>query len=302
MSWPSEIKSNINNKGGANKACAACKFQRRRCTKDCILSPYFPSDKPTTFTNAHRLFGVCNMTRILSKIKPEQRDECMKSIIFESDMRAQFPVEGCLGIIRRYKDDLAKVNAELHYVQRWIAYFKQQEQYHLQQQQQQQQYLSLPLILTPDQPYNQRKDDCTNIVALPGIGVGVGVNDNNVQKENSNEKLDSKLGALSMCEQFVDLKPSKDKLGECSAYSCQQVENQVHANQMDLESDRRLLKFSPQNNTIDYKHKDGEYCVSKMNNTKNDHDVKLARYSAISIHATNNNIQNCCAKKSLTDV
>ncbi|QHO17105.1 LOB domain-containing protein 27-like [Arachis hypogaea] len=255
MSWPSEIKSNINNKGGANKACAACKFQRRRCTKDCILSPYFPSDKPTTFTNAHRLFGVCNMTRILSKIKPEQRDECMQSIIFESDMRAQFPVGGCLSIIHLYQDHLAKVNAELHNVQRWIAYFKQQEQYHLQQQQQQQQYLSLPLIMTPDQPYNERKDNCINIVALPSIGGGV--NDNNVQKESSDEKLNSKLGALSMCQQFVDLKPSKDKLGECSTYSCQQVENQVYANQIDLDSDPKRLKFSPRNNTFDYKHKDG---------------------------------------------
>jgi len=96
------------NRGDTSKACASCKFQRRKCSKDCLLAPYFPADKPQVFGNAHRLFGVSNVSKILKQVKEEYRDEAMKSIIFESDMRAQFPVGGCLDVIMMY---LGMINA-----------------------------------------------------------------------------------------------------------------------------------------------------------------------------------------------
>ena len=115
-------------KGGTNKACAACKFQRRKCSKDCLLSPYFPADKPKTFSNAHRLFGVCNMVRILKQVEPDEKDEAMKSIIFESDMRARYPVHGCYGVMVYYQNLLARTMEEQRYVRMLLAYFKQQSQ------------------------------------------------------------------------------------------------------------------------------------------------------------------------------
>ncbi|MED6134105.1 hypothetical protein PIB30_034320 [Stylosanthes scabra] len=186
-----------------SKACAACKFQRRRCTKDCILAPYFPADKPKAFTNAHRLFGVCNMTRILNKIDPEQRDECMKSIIFESDMRAKFPVHGCYGILNHYVDLIAQITEELRLVRMWIAYFKQQQeqQYH----QPQQQHLPLSHQYELFQPssefsslnvYNESRDNYS------------------VEEVNLDDKFYSKLEALSVYGQFSDAKPSIVRLGE----------------------------------------------------------------------------------------
>ncbi|KAK7266296.1 hypothetical protein RIF29_18939 [Crotalaria pallida] len=102
-------------KVGTNKACAACKYQRRRCSNECPLAPYFPADKPKTFSNAHRLFGVCNITRILKQVKPHEKDEAMKSIIFESDVRAKYPVEGCYGVIKHYNYAIAGAMEELRY-------------------------------------------------------------------------------------------------------------------------------------------------------------------------------------------
>ncbi|CAL1406364.1 unnamed protein product [Linum trigynum] len=46
-------------KGGTSHACAACKYQRRKCTSECQLAPYFPSNKSEMFRNAHKLFGGC---------------------------------------------------------------------------------------------------------------------------------------------------------------------------------------------------------------------------------------------------
>jgi hypothetical protein len=104
----------------AYKSCAACKYQRRKCSKDCPLAPYFPGDKPKMFANAHRLFGVSNILTILKVVK----DEAMKSIIFESDIRARFQTHGCLGVIKMYESALKECIKELDDVERLLDYCK----------------------------------------------------------------------------------------------------------------------------------------------------------------------------------
>ncbi|KAL8038644.1 hypothetical protein ABFX02_11G121500 [Erythranthe guttata] len=87
--------------GGTTPACAACKYQRRKCSPKCPLAPYFPANQPKTFQCVHRLFGVSNVTKILQSLKTDiERDDAMKSIIFESKMRERFPVEGCTRVIQ----------------------------------------------------------------------------------------------------------------------------------------------------------------------------------------------------------
>ncbi|CAL9122714.1 unnamed protein product [Musa textilis] len=86
-------------KGGTNQACAACKYQRRRCAADCPLAVYFPADQPKQFLNCHRLFGVSNILKIINRLDPLQQAEAMKSIIYEANIRDRDPVHGCLGLI-----------------------------------------------------------------------------------------------------------------------------------------------------------------------------------------------------------
>ncbi|CAN8243626.1 unnamed protein product [Cochlearia groenlandica] len=49
-------------------ACAACKWQRRRCVRDCPLRPYFPADKPEQFMRVRDLFGVNKVTKTLQEL------------------------------------------------------------------------------------------------------------------------------------------------------------------------------------------------------------------------------------------
>ncbi|PIA40231.1 hypothetical protein AQUCO_02500139v1 [Aquilegia coerulea] len=86
-------------KGGTSQACAACKYQRRKCAPDCALAPYFPPDQPKMFQNAHRLYGVSNILKILKMLDPLQKKEAMLSIIYQSNIREKYPVHGCLGVI-----------------------------------------------------------------------------------------------------------------------------------------------------------------------------------------------------------
>jgi len=114
-------------KGGTSQACAACKYQRRRCTPDCPLAPYFPANKPEMFRNAHRLFGVRNIVRILEQLRDDQKDEAMKSIIFESDMRERFPVFGCSLVLWQLMDQVKLCQQELFYVNSLLTKFRNKD-------------------------------------------------------------------------------------------------------------------------------------------------------------------------------
>lgn len=116
-------------KGGTSQACAACKYQRRRCSKDCVLAPFFPAEKAKEFQNAHRLFGVRNIMNILKQVPQQQKEDAMTSIVFESDMRAQYPVRGCMGIISQLHIQLQQTIDELRMVQSKVAICKEQFQY-----------------------------------------------------------------------------------------------------------------------------------------------------------------------------
>ncbi|KAA3478249.1 LOB domain-containing protein 12-like [Gossypium australe] len=50
---------------GGNSPCASCKLLRRRCAKDCIFAPYFPSDDPHKFAIVHKVFGASNVSKML---------------------------------------------------------------------------------------------------------------------------------------------------------------------------------------------------------------------------------------------
>ncbi|KAI4326661.1 hypothetical protein MLD38_031950 [Melastoma candidum] len=103
-------------KGGASQACAVCKFQRRKCKPDCPLAPYFPADQPRMFHNAHRLFGVRNILKILEALHPSQRPIAMRTIIDEANMRDWYPVHGCLGVIHNLRTQIQMLEDELQAV------------------------------------------------------------------------------------------------------------------------------------------------------------------------------------------
>ncbi|KAI4382670.1 hypothetical protein MLD38_008606 [Melastoma candidum] len=101
-------------------ACAACKYQRRKCQPDCVLAPYFPHDRQRQFQNAHKLFGVSNITKIIRNLSPAEKDEAMRTIIFQSDARATDPVLGCFRIVRDLKRQIEYCQAELEIVLRQL--------------------------------------------------------------------------------------------------------------------------------------------------------------------------------------
>lgn len=121
-------------KGGTTPACAACKYQRRKCSPNCPLAPYFPANQTKMFRNVHRLFGVSNVTKTLEKLKTkDQKEDAMKSIIYEAEMRERFPVHGCCAIIAHLRHQLQFASEELRCVYTQLEACREQMNKHVEQ-------------------------------------------------------------------------------------------------------------------------------------------------------------------------
>ncbi|KAK3210487.1 hypothetical protein Dsin_015193 [Dipteronia sinensis] len=61
--------------------CAVCRHQRRRCDQNCETAPYFPVSTCNDFHNAHKLFGVSKIQKILHQVPQNQRQATVESIL-----------------------------------------------------------------------------------------------------------------------------------------------------------------------------------------------------------------------------
>ncbi|XP_004505394.1 uncharacterized protein [Cicer arietinum] len=86
-----------NGSNTSNPACAACRHQRRKCTQDCVLAPYFPIDKIHVYESVHKVFGFSNVAKMLTKLDQQGRKQAIKSFEWEAMMWAQNPVFGPFG-------------------------------------------------------------------------------------------------------------------------------------------------------------------------------------------------------------
>ncbi|KAF5186086.1 Lob domain-containing protein [Thalictrum thalictroides] len=145
-------------KGGTSQACAACKYQRRKCAPDCALAPYFPPDQPKMFQNAHRLYGVSNILKILKMLNPSQKKEAMQSIIYQSNIREKYPVHGCLGVIACLEHCIHQTKLELEDVMTQINIYRQHHQNQIQ--------ISSPLPQYSPSSHLQLATDSKNVLSL----------------------------------------------------------------------------------------------------------------------------------------
>ncbi|GFP97672.1 LOB domain-containing protein 27 [Phtheirospermum japonicum] len=114
-------------KTGTGQACAACKHQRRRCTPECLLAPFFPADQPKAFQSVHRLFGVKHVQNLLKELAPHEKAMAINSIKFHAAMRERHPVYGCLVEIQHLAYQIQLAEDELQLVLQQLAHYRQRE-------------------------------------------------------------------------------------------------------------------------------------------------------------------------------
>ncbi|XP_062017478.1 LOB domain-containing protein 22-like [Rosa rugosa] len=132
-----------------NQACASCKHQRKKCDSNCELAPYFPANKYHEFQNAHKLFGVSNILKIIASIEPHKRKAAAESILFEGNAWKSDPVHGCLGVIKDLTAQMSFHEKQLSVVNQHLAFHKEQQK--KKQEQDQSDFLNDELPDLPDE-------------------------------------------------------------------------------------------------------------------------------------------------------
>lgn len=84
--------------GGA--PCGACKYLRRKCNDGCIFAPHFGTDQGSAkFAAVHKVFGASNVSKLLSSIPPNYRNDAASTITYEAQARLSDPVYGCVSTL-----------------------------------------------------------------------------------------------------------------------------------------------------------------------------------------------------------
>ncbi|KAL5568830.1 hypothetical protein UlMin_025405 [Ulmus minor] len=112
---------------GGNSPCASCKLLRRRCAKDCIFAPYFPSDDPHKFAIVHKVFGASNISKILQELPVHQRADAVSSLVYEANARMRDPVYGCVGAISYLQNQVSELQMQLAVAQAEILCIQMQQ-------------------------------------------------------------------------------------------------------------------------------------------------------------------------------
>ncbi|XP_040993857.1 LOB domain-containing protein 12-like [Juglans microcarpa x Juglans regia] len=112
---------------GGSSPCASCKLLRRRCAKDCIFAPYFPSDDPHKFAIVHKVFGASNVSKMLQELPIHQRGDAVSSLVYEANARVRDPVYGCAGAISYLQNEVSKLEMQLAVAQAEILCIQMQQ-------------------------------------------------------------------------------------------------------------------------------------------------------------------------------
>ncbi|XP_038979943.1 LOB domain-containing protein 12 isoform X2 [Phoenix dactylifera] len=107
---------------GGSSPCASCKLLRRRCTKDCIFAPFFPSDDPHKFAMVHKVFGASN------ELPVHQRADAVSSLVYEANARMRDPVYGCVGAISFLQNQVSQLQMQLAVAQTEILCIQMQQE------------------------------------------------------------------------------------------------------------------------------------------------------------------------------
>ncbi|KAM7492198.1 hypothetical protein LguiA_035119 [Lonicera macranthoides] len=112
-------KGNRMQKNNGAAACASCRHQRKKCTEKCVLAPFFPVAKSQEFHAVHKIFGVSNVTKIVSSLNEEDRKKAVDSLVWEAICWQNDPVLGPYGEYQRVSDELMlyKRHCQQHYPQ-----------------------------------------------------------------------------------------------------------------------------------------------------------------------------------------
>ncbi|EOA22320.1 hypothetical protein CARUB_v10002921mg [Capsella rubella] len=103
--------------GHGSSSCGACKFLRRKCTCDCVFSPYFSYEQASShFAAVHKVFGASNVSKHLLQLPLHQRSVAAITISYEALSRMRDPVYGCVAHIFALHQQVVSLQEEIEFL------------------------------------------------------------------------------------------------------------------------------------------------------------------------------------------
>lgn len=110
-------------------ACAACKYQRRKCPPECPFAPIFPREREEDFQNVSRVFGANNFIKLMTKAKPSDQHLAAEAMIMEANARVSDPVHGLASFAETLSQKLDLLLSELDLVNQQIQFHRQRNKF-----------------------------------------------------------------------------------------------------------------------------------------------------------------------------
>ncbi|MCL7028075.1 hypothetical protein MKW94_027710 [Papaver nudicaule] len=104
------------------KSCAACAYQKKRCSPQCPLAPFFPPHRREDFEIVAKFSANC--AQPFSPVDEPEQHLVAESMMIEAAARISDPVHGLAGISETLSQQLEDLTSEL-------ASVNQQNRFHL---------------------------------------------------------------------------------------------------------------------------------------------------------------------------
>ncbi|GLJ33769.1 hypothetical protein SUGI_0678730 [Cryptomeria japonica] len=94
-------------------SCAACRLQRKKCSEECILAPYFPQDDPQRFAVVHRVYGTSYIIKLLQGLDTKQKEDAIDNLVCEASARVDDPIQGSAKVVLELQERITQLESRL---------------------------------------------------------------------------------------------------------------------------------------------------------------------------------------------
>ncbi|GLJ42449.1 hypothetical protein SUGI_0879650 [Cryptomeria japonica] len=95
------------------ESCAACRWNRKKCSEECVLAPHFPCADPEKFAIVQKVFGTNYILKLVQGIESEVRASAVKNMVYEASVRVKDPINGTASIVHELMEKIGKLESQL---------------------------------------------------------------------------------------------------------------------------------------------------------------------------------------------
>nr|ABK26854.1 unknown [Picea sitchensis] len=102
-------------------------MEGKQCLDNCTILYRLASNDLHKFSILQKVFGACNVIKLIQDLSPDQRVDAINSMVYEASARLQDPALGCVGIIQQLQLQISDLQSRITATQATIQKIRSQE-------------------------------------------------------------------------------------------------------------------------------------------------------------------------------